>query len=147
MDYRFCQQLWISKAVPHDWHLSRVVALFKKGDLGDCGNYRPISLIAVGYKLYANILLQRLKVGGAEGRIWSTQYGFRSGCGTADALLLARQTLECASQLSNGSLLMVALDWSRAFDSIATERLCAGLAYRRSLCGQWQAYIQTADSL
>ena len=123
----FCQTLWTRKVVPADWHLSRVVALFKKGDIGDCANYRPISLIAVGYKLYAHILLQRLKDGGAEMRIWHTQYGFKAGCGTADALLLARRLLENSSQLKDGQMLMLALDWAKAFDSIAPDRLAWAL--------------------
>ena len=35
----FCNSLWTGKVVPDSWHESRVAALFKKGDLGDCGNY------------------------------------------------------------------------------------------------------------
>lgn len=119
----FCNALWTRKEVPTTWHESRVVALFKKGDLGDRANYRPISLLCVGYKLYASILLQRLKSGSAEKRIWPTQYGFRSGCGTADALVLARRMLGHTAQLANGKLLMIALDWAKAFDSITPDRM------------------------
>ena len=35
--------------------------LFKKGDTAECDNYRPISISPIGYKLFAAILLQRLK--------------------------------------------------------------------------------------
>ena len=90
----FCNRLWFGAEVPCDWHVSRVAALFKKGDLGDCGNYRPISLICVGYKLFAHVLLHRLKAAGAENRIWHTQFGFESERGTSDALLLARRIIE-----------------------------------------------------
>ena len=90
----FCNKIWRDKAVPAQWHESRVVALFKKGDMGECGNYRPISLISTGYKLFASIMLARMKAGGADDRIWGTQFGFRKGRGTADAILLARRIVE-----------------------------------------------------
>ena len=38
--------------------------LFKKGDPAECENYRPISISSIGYKLFAAILLQRLKQAG-----------------------------------------------------------------------------------
>ena len=85
------------------------------------GNLSDICRVQV--KLYADILLQRLKDVGAEQRISKTQYGFKAGCGTADALLMARRILDNAAQLAEGRLLLVALDWSRASDSIAPQHL------------------------
>ena len=51
-------------------------------------------MIAVGYKIFAAILSRRLKDAGAEGQIWPTQFGFRSGCGCADALFISRRKVE-----------------------------------------------------
>ena len=106
------------------YHASR---RFKKGDLGDCSNYRPISLICVGYKIFANILLDRLKKAGAEERIWKTQFGFKGHRGTVDALLLARRTLEQAFERKDRRILMLGLDWAKAFDIVAPDRLIACL--------------------
>ena len=83
-----CNKAWEEGSVPTSWHEATVAAIFKKGDPACCENYRPISLLAVGYKIFAAILLRRLKDAGAEDRIWPTQFGFRSGCGCADALSL-----------------------------------------------------------
>ena len=47
---------------------------FQKGGATLC-DYRPISLLAVGYKLFAAIILKSERF---EARIRNTQYGFRS---------------------------------------------------------------------
>ena len=122
----FCNSLWTNSVVPDSWHESRVVAIFKKGDLGDCGNYRPISLVCTAYKFFAIVLMQRLKDAGAERRIWWSQYGFRSGRSTVDALLLARRVIEQNVAVSR-RLVVLALDWAKAFDSIDPQRLLAAL--------------------
>ena len=57
-------------------------------------NYKPISLLAIGYKVFAALLLHRLRLAGAEQRIISTQYGFRKGVGTRDAIFVLRRLLE-----------------------------------------------------
>ena len=118
-----CNKVWTEGSVPTSWHEATVAAIFKKGDPACCGNYRPISLLAVGYKIFAAILLRRLKDAGAEDRIWPTQFGFRSGCGCADALFIARRKVENAWARKNGNLLLLALDWAKAFDSISPAGL------------------------
>ena len=52
--------------MPSSWHTASVTAHFKKGSPELCENYRPISLLQVAYKVYAMILLERLKAAGAE---------------------------------------------------------------------------------
>ena len=56
--------IWEGKDVPEEWHQARVAPIFKKGDLGDPGNYRPISVTCIAYKILANILLKRIKDAG-----------------------------------------------------------------------------------
>ena len=48
-----CQRCWEEKDLPRDWRTARVVLLFKRGDAALPENYRPISLLAVGYKVLA----------------------------------------------------------------------------------------------
>eukprot|EP00959_Pyramimonas_sp_CCMP1952_P109559 2291834-Pyramimonas_sp.AAC.1 len=114
---RFCNIVWESGQVPDDWHKSRVRMIYKKGDPAECDNYRPISLLPIGYKMFAIVLLRRLKHAGAEDRIWQTQFGFRSKRGTADAVFLARRVLEDAWSTRDGKVYFLALDWAKAFDS------------------------------
>ncbi len=109
--------------MPSQWHEARVVAIYKKGDPTEASNYRPISLLQIGYKWFAQIILQRLKGAGAEKSIWATQFGFKSGCGTAEAIFLARRIIGKAWMLKSGGTIMMALDWAKAFDSISPAEL------------------------
>ena len=104
-----------------------VALLFKKGDVSVCENYRPISLQCVIYKAFASILLQRLKTAGAEQRIWRTQFGFKSSCGTREALFVTRQIIENIFERKDGHGIFLALDWAKAFDSISVEGLLTSL--------------------
>ena len=122
-----CNKVWCSGHVPDDWHEAVVSAIFKKGDPASCENYRPISLLAIGYKLFATILLRRLKATGADARIWPTQFGFRTGRSCADALFVARRLLERTRAAKDGSLVFLALDWAKAFDSISPDGLIVAL--------------------
>ena len=72
-------------------------------------------------------MLDRLKVAGAESRIWSTQYGFKSGSGTADALFMSRRLLDRIWASSDSSAIFLALDWAKAFDSISPVGLADAL--------------------
>jgi len=122
-----CELCWREKTLPPDWHRARVVAIFKKGKVELPDNYRPISLLNVGYKILAAILLDRIKAGGAEDRMWPSQYGFRPGRGTAEALFLARRLIDAAWASKDGKLMMVLLDWRKAFDRIAPQAMIQAL--------------------
>ena len=56
-----CNICWSSHNTPESWKILQVALLYKKGDPSNCANYRPISLLCVGYKLLASIILRRLK--------------------------------------------------------------------------------------
>ena len=76
-------ECWNQKTIPNSWHKANVVSIFKKGDSVLLNNYRPISLLQVTYKLFASILLQRLKNVGAEQRLCLTNYLCCDGQGQA----------------------------------------------------------------
>ena len=122
-----CNRVWHFADVPKPWHEALVTAVFKKGIPVSAENYRPISLLAVGYKLFASVLLRRLKSAGAESGIWHTQFGFRSQRGTVDAIFVARRLLEQTLAHKDEQLVFLALDWSKAFDSVDPDRLSHAL--------------------
>ena len=118
-----CNRVLFQKDIPAEWHIAKVACLYKKGDPAMPENYRPISLLPIGYKIFASILLARLKSGGAEARIMETQYGFKSGAGTRDAIFIVRRLLDQCALGQDHSLIFLALDWAKAFDSVAPECL------------------------
>ena len=124
---KLMQRCWDTQKCPTIWHLAQVQVIYKKGCPSNCDNYRPISLVSVLYKVYATLILNRLKRGGAEAKLWSTQFGFRRRRSTGDALFLVRRKIEQAWALKGGKLHLLALDWRKAFDCIAPERLMAAL--------------------
>ena len=91
-------------------------------------NYRPISLLSVGYKVLAAIILQRLQNCGAEDRLCDAQFGFRPGRNTNQPLFIARRMIDEALKGKDGSLFMLVLDWSKAFDRLRPDALQAALA-------------------
>ena len=90
-------------------------------------NYRPISLLQVCYIFFSSMILKRLKLAGVEEKLWHTQFGFRSGRGTKHAIFIARQLIEKCHSSKDKSLVMLALDWAKAFDSIDPECLVQAL--------------------
>ena len=91
-------------------------------------NYRPISFLQISYKIFAAIILQRLKDAGAEQRIWTTQVGFKTAYGTADALFMIRRIIDRTLASKDDALIILALDWAKAFDAISPDALCLALS-------------------
>ena len=123
----FVNICWNLRRIPDAWHLAQVTAVHKKGRTDECENYRPISLLNIGYKIFAALLHSRIVQGGAERRLTNTQFGFRSGYGTQDAIFILRRQIELAWARRDGRLTVLALDWQRAFDSVDPSALVAGL--------------------
>ena len=92
-------------------------------------NYRPICLTAVIYRIYASKVKQCLLDAGLDGRLWKSQFGFRAGRSTEDAIYVARRRIELALAQRGGSISLLALDWARAFDSVSPAALCNSLKH------------------
>ncbi|KAE9415923.1 hypothetical protein Angca_004395, partial [Angiostrongylus cantonensis] len=69
--------------IPTQWKTSKTVLLFEKRDLQNTGNYRPICLLSVVYKLFTPVILNRIDTTLDEGQ-QCEQAGFRKGFSTVD---------------------------------------------------------------
>ena len=82
----------------------------------DCADYRTISLISHASKILLKILAKRLE-GKTETLISKTQFGFRKGCGTREAIGVMR-TL-CERSLEHGNDVFICfVDYEKAFDRV-----------------------------
>lgn len=62
-----------------EWNKGMIYPIFKKGEKSDVKNYRGIILMDTAYKIYANILNEKLKKE-VEEKL-DGQFGFRTGKG------------------------------------------------------------------
>ena len=93
---KFLNDCWLREEFLEDFEKADVITLYKKGNVADPSNYRPISLLDTLYKIYAALIKNRL-LQGLEERIWKTQFGFRPKHSTIQALYIARRLMENAS--------------------------------------------------
>ena len=114
--------------VPSDWKISRITPIFKAGDPCSVCNYRPISLLSLLGKLQERILhsavMNFLSVNNA---ISPSQFGFRPGSSTQEALISMSQLWHQAME-AGGSTLCLFLDIAKAFDSLPHSMIIDALS-------------------
>src|SRR5678815_4455924 len=108
--------------VPRDWRRAVIVPLYKgKGDKGNCRNYRGISLSSVVGKVYAGILVERVRR--VTGRLIGEEQGaFRSGRECVDQFFTLKQMTEKMREKKN-KLYLGFMDLQQAYDMINREAL------------------------
>ncbi|KAK6751078.1 hypothetical protein RB195_002821 [Necator americanus] len=87
--------------VPKQWKTSKTVLLYKKGDPHDIGNYRPICLLSVIYKLFTRVILNRIE-------------------NTIDHIHTVSKLIEVSREYKI-PLCLTFIDLKKAFDSVETE--------------------------
>ena len=115
------QESWVSQ-----WNESWINPIFKKGDRTLCDNYRGISILNIGYKIFSIILCERLKPFLAN-IIGNYQCGFRPGKSTTDQIFALRRILEktLEYQIDTHHLF---IDFKQAYDSIDRKSLFTTMA-------------------
>ena len=106
---------------PNTWVKSGIIPLPKKGDLGDTGNYRGISLTVTDAKIYTKILLDRIRPH-LDPLLRVNQNGFRTGRSTLPQILTVRRLIERIKEKQLPAILTF-VDFSKDFDSIHRGKL------------------------
>lgn len=118
---RFLNKCWIENRVPEGWGKSIIIPLYKgTGDMGECKNYKEISLIDHLAKTYERILEKRLRTI-IEPQL-DDQHGFRSNRSTTDLMFALRMMIEKMWEF-NRKVYIAFIDLRNAFDSMPRERL------------------------
>ena len=79
--------------MPQEWETGRVINIYKKGTKFKFENYRGISLLPRAYKLFANIIKNRLNEY-LENEMVEEQCSFRKGRSCTDAIFTVQQIME-----------------------------------------------------
>ena len=99
------------------WRLGNITPIPKGSSSCPSPNdYRPISITPILSKIFERLLAKRLSVF-LKPFLPETQFGFRKGLGTSDALLLLVHEVQSALDRNCESRL-VSLDFSAAFDTV-----------------------------
>ncbi|KAK6761016.1 hypothetical protein RB195_022184 [Necator americanus] len=96
-----------------------------KGDPHDIGNYRPICLLSVIYKLFTRVILNKIENVLDEGQP-SEQAGFRKGFSTIDHIHTVSKLIEVSREYKM-PLCLPFIDLKKAFDSVETEAVVEAL--------------------
>lgn len=112
---------------------SIVVPIYKKGDVNEITNYRPISLLSVFSKVFEKIVLTRIMDYLDKFKLLnSAQHGFRTGRSTQTAALsFVESVYECLD--SNFCVAGLFFDLSCAFDTLSFQFIldkCYSLGFR-----------------
>ena len=112
----------VNGTVPTAFKLAHVIPLFKAGDPSIPTNFRPVSLLPILSKLLEKVVQKKLaQFLDISGTLPTTQFAFRAGHSTEDALVLMLNRILIArdKRLCTGICL---LDMSKAFDKVRHER-------------------------
>ena len=102
--------------IPTQWKTSKTILIFKKGALNEIKNYRPICLLSTIYKIFTNLILQRIK-GTLNQECSREQAGFRKSYSTIDHIHSIRQIIQKHHE-HKIPLYLLYIDFEKAFDSV-----------------------------
>ena len=126
---------------PSSWKNSMVTVIFKSGDSGMPGNYRPITIIPLLYKLFARLLYTRLYPILDEQQC-EDQAGFRRSFSTLHHLSAFASLQEKCNEWQVPAWIST-IDFAKAFDTV--EHSCLWSALQKQ--GVPSGYIRVLSSL
>nr|VZI37878.1 unnamed protein product [Spirometra erinaceieuropaei] len=117
------QEMWRQGEVLQSFKDLTIVHLYKrKGNCQVCDNHLGISLLNIGGKIFARILINRLNNHLEQGLLPESQCGFRRHRGTTDMIFAARQLQEKCQEMRT-HLYSTFVDLTKAFDTVNLEGL------------------------
>ena len=111
--------------MPSAWQPVRIQPIYKKGDPLDPGNYRPIAITSVLYRLYASMLTALTdQWARLHAHIPPEQFGFQRRRSTLQAAFLLRHAVHAQRAAGGSGKLHVAfVDFTKAYDCVPHEQL------------------------
>lgn len=118
-------EIFNSYMLPNEWYSSKVVAILKPGkNPENATSYRPICLLSCPRKVFEKMLHARLDYWiESRGLSSKTQFGFKKGFGTQDAIATLSTNL-AEVYAKKESCLAVFMDITSAYDDVQIDILC-----------------------
>ena len=118
------RSLLSSEGFPRVWRSANIIPIPKGSSCSQyLSDYRPISITPVLSKIYEKLLSKKLSKYVEDSNVLpDTQFGFRRGLGTADALLTLIHDLQSGLD-SRSEARVISLDFSSAFDLVSHDAL------------------------
>jgi hypothetical protein len=111
--------VWRGEGFPADRREGVICPIFKKGEKNRAENYRGITLLNTGYKLYSSVLSERMKREIEEkGVLPDSQAGFRKGRGTVDNVYILDHLARNELRKKGGRMYALFIDFKAAFDKV-----------------------------
>src|SRR5678816_1759847 len=111
-----CQQMYEEGKWPDDFTRTVMIPLPKKNNAVKCSDFRTISIICHASKIMLKVLSKRIEAK-AKHLLGRTQFGFRKGCGTRDAIGVMRTLCERSMEHGN-DVYICFVDFEKAFDRV-----------------------------
>ena len=119
----YFSKLFNTGTFPSEWSASVILPIYKKGDVNSSSNYRGISLLNVGGKLYSYILNKRFNQWIEDNKMQNkAQAGFRQGYSTIENVFTLLALVQ-KQLLNHGKLHVCFIDFKKAFDLIDRNTL------------------------
>lgn len=113
--------IYDSGKFPHEWTNSVFVTIPKNPRARTCDQYRLISLINTVTKIFTKVIHNRIYAK-CESRMTETQFGFRGGFGTREAVFSLQVLIQRCRDM-NREVYVCFVDFSKAFDNVKHEKL------------------------
>ena len=115
-------RVWEEKVIPEEWHQGIIIPLYKrKGSKSECSNYRRITLLSEPGKVFALIILARIKTTLLSHR-HPQQSRFTPGRSTCDRTATLCNTAQRRQDFGHPSFAAF-VDLRAAFDSLSRPAL------------------------
>ena len=137
-------RIFNGEGFPTNFTESIVYPLFKKGDLAIVSNFRGICFLSTFYKLYTQLLFNRIKIFVFNNNILhESQAGFRKGYSTSDQIFTLNAIIEDNLSKPKGKVFAFFIDFSSAFDTVNRN----SLFYKLNALGISTKFISTIKAI
>jgi hypothetical protein len=113
---KICKEMYEQGVWPEEFAKVVMIPIPKKTNAIECGDHRTISLICHASKIMLKILTKRIEYK-VQDVISRSQFGFRRGCGTRDAIGVLRMLCERSMEFGK-DVYVCFVDFEKAFDRV-----------------------------